>query len=274
MGAGHRSLSVRFKLKKTMKKTKILKYTIGGCIIGIMLISITLLLDYFKETALPEEKPQADVEVNLLLSKAPKVGEIAELALKVTPHKYASNALVKIDVPRGIELIEGNTEWKGKIEPNQTVFLNIKIKPLETGDYYLKGYIINKIPIEQLGPSELTGDKTKVIPLSTTYTLATTTAKTNLPTPNTPNLSFLIGAKPFTQINWNWEIAEFFNVYRAINPNGPWEKIITNFPQGAHTAVDYNYPKDTKTLYYRITSTDKLNESQPSEMSSVRININ
>ncbi len=106
---------------------------------------------------------------------------------------------------------------------------------------------------------------------STSQTKSTTT-KNNLPVPNAPCLSFLTGAKPFIQITWNWDIADYFNVYRATNPDGPWEKIITNFPKSAHTAVDYNYPKATKVLYYRITSVDKEgNESKPSIMSSVRI---
>lgn len=257
-----------------MKKRKILKYIIGGCTIGIIVISVSLFFEHFEGYSLQKEKPQADPRLNLLLSKAPKVGEIAELTLKVTPYKYASNAVVKINVPKGIEIIEGDTEWKGRIELNQTVFLNIKIKPLEAGDYYLEGYITNEIPIEELGLSELVGSKIKVILLSTTPTSATTTAKSNLPVLNAPNLSFMIGAEPFIGINWDWGIANYFNVYRATNFKGPWEKIITNFPQSAHTAVDYNHPKDIEILYYRITSTDRMNESQPSEISSVKTNIN
>lgn len=257
-----------------MRKKKILKYIIWGCIIGTTVISVSLFFEHFEGYSLQKDKPQADARLNLLLSKAPKVGEIAELTLKVTPHKYASNAVVKINVPKGIEIIEGDTEWKGRIELNQTVFLDIRIKPLEAGDYYLQGYITNEIPIEELGLSELVGSEIKVILLSITPTFATTTAKSNLSVPNAPNLSFMIGAEPFIQINWDWRIANYFNIYRATNSRGPWEKIITNYPQTAHTAVDYNHPNDIETLYYRITSTDRMNESQPSEISSVKTNIN
>ena len=74
---------------------------------------------------------------------------------------------------------------------------------------------------------------------------------------------------------WNREIADYFNIYRATNPEGPWEKISDNFPQSAHIAVDYDYPKDVELLYYRITSVDKVgNESEPSMISSIRIRNN
>jgi len=91
--------------------------------------------------------------------------------------------------------------------------------------------------------------------------------------PNIPVLSYLgDSATPYVQINWNYEIADYFNVYRAESERGPWEKIIELFPQSAHTAVDYNIPEDTGTLYYKITSADRDgNESEYSEISSVNI---
>jgi len=98
---------------------------------------------------------------------------------------------------------------------------------------------------------------------------------TDLPIPNAPILSSFTGERPFIQMIWNREIADYFNIYRATNPEGPWEKISDNFPQSAHTAVDYDYPKDVELLYYRITSVDKVgNESEPSMISSIRIRNN
>lgn len=96
--------------------------------------------------------------------------------------------------------------------------------------------------------------------------------KVDLPIPNAPILSFVSGEKSFIQINWNYDIADYFNIYRSITPSGPWEKIISNFPKIAHTAVDYNYPKNAEILYYRITTIDKkLNESKPSKISLIKI---
>ena len=98
--------------------------------------------------------------------------------------------------------------------------------------------------------------------------------KVDLPIPNPPILFFVSGEKSFIQINWNYDIADYFNIYRATTPSGPWKKIISNFPKIAHTAVDYNYPKNVKVLYYRITSADKkLNESTPSKISLIKVTL-
>lgn len=94
----------------------------------------------------------------------------------------------------------------------------------------------------------------------------------NMPIPTKPEATFLQGPKPAIQINWNYEIADSFNVYRSTNANSGWQKIISKFPASAHTAVDYDYPKDAKVLYYRVTSLDSTgNESTASAVASVTL---
>ncbi|MEK7104020.1 MAG: hypothetical protein AAB842_01295, partial [Patescibacteria group bacterium] len=100
-------------------------------------------------------------------------------------------------------------------------------------------------------------------------------------TPDAPTLTYYpasMAEKSFVQINWNWEIADYFNIYRATNSKGhsegSWEKIIANFPKGAHTAVDYSISKDAEILIYRIVALDKNGvESKPSVVSSVKVNV-
>jgi hypothetical protein len=94
----------------------------------------------------------------------------------------------------------------------------------------------------------------------------------NLPTPSAPTLTFTQGAKPFVQINFDYSIAKLFNIYRSISATNGWQKIISNFPSNAHTAVDYDYPKDAKVLYYKIVSVDERGqESVPSPAASVAV---
>ena len=94
-----------------------------------------------------------------------------------------------------------------------------------------------------------------------------------LPIPNAPTLSYHnAGPKHFVQINWNYGIADYFNVYRAKNKEGPWKKIIELFPQSAHTAVDSDMPEGVNIFYYKVASVDdKGSESRYSEISSVEI---
>jgi HEPN domain-containing protein len=91
-----------------------------------------------------------------------------------------------------------------------------------------------------------------------------------LPVPGNLTLSFLQGVKPFVQINFDYSVVNNFNIYRSVNATNGWQKIISDFPGSAHTAVDYDYPKDASVLYYRIVSVDERgNESAPSPTASV-----
>ena len=98
------------------------------------------------------------------------------------------------------------------------------------------------------------------------------TRNPEIPQTQTPILYYIQGEKPLVQINFNWSAAEFFNIYRATNPNGPWIKIIDHFLGSSHTAVDFDFPKNTKTLYYRVAAINKGGtENAPSGSASIEI---
>lgn len=88
----------------------------------------------------------------------------------------------------------------------------------------------------------------------------------------TPVLFYAPGLKPYIQINFDWSVADSFNIYRAMNSGGPWQKVVSDLPSNAHTAVDYDFPRDARILYYRISSVNKNGtESIPSEAVSLEI---
>lgn len=94
----------------------------------------------------------------------------------------------------------------------------------------------------------------------------------SLPVPEKPSLTFVQGARSYVQINWNYEIAKQFNVYRSTDPNSGWQVLFANFPSSGHTAVDSDYPKDSRLLYYRVTSVgNDGRESAPSPVASVEV---
>ncbi len=96
---------------------------------------------------------------------------------------------------------------------------------------------------------------------------------THYSVPPSPTVSLVFGREPFVQINIDWSIAPYFNIYRARHEDGPWEKIIDRFPSRAHTAVDYFYPRDAHIVYYRITAVGTQgNESEPSAVSALDVN--
>lgn len=93
----------------------------------------------------------------------------------------------------------------------------------------------------------------------------------SLPIPEAFSAVFIPGEKPFIQLTWDYYIADFFNIYRATDPSGPWERIFYLYPGAAHGAIDYDFPKNAKVLYYKITSVKGMKESLPSKISAVKI---
>lgn len=114
--------------------------------------------------------------------------------------------------------------------------------------------------------------KIPIAPLHVCCVDQTTTQTNNIPIPDAPNLAFNNGSKLYIAITWNYNIADEFNIYRSSDVNTNWEKILSKYPGKAHAAVDYDYPKNAKILFYRITALDKDgNEGSPSTNSQVSI---
>jgi len=94
----------------------------------------------------------------------------------------------------------------------------------------------------------------------------------NLNILSAPNLSYAGGEKPYVQITWDYSVADYFNIYRSTDQNN-WQIIFEKYPQNAHASVDYDFPKDSNVLYYKIISIDKNGvESIFSTVASVTIN--
>ena len=101
-----------------------------------------------------------------------------------------------------------------------------------------------------------------------------TAAAGSLRAPSAPAVTFYNRSeKPYVQISWDYSVAPFFNIYRARSARGRWRKVNDKpYPQAAHAAVDYSFPRDARLLYYRVTSVDAAgNESHASGVSSIRL---
>ena len=80
------------------------------------------------------------------------------------------------------------------------------------------------------------------------------------------------GSDPFVQLTFDYSVADYFNIYRSINPDGPWELVSADFPSYAHSFVDYNFPKNAEALYYRITASDgEGNEGPYSPVANINL---
>lgn len=69
-------------------------------------------------------------------------------------------------------------------------------------------------------------------------------------------MTYNVGVPPFVQINFDYSRAPAYNIYRSTDLS-TWNKIISDFPSNAHTAVDYNISADSNIYYYCIAALDK-----------------
>jgi len=61
----------------------------------------------------------------------------ANLTVTVTPKQDISNASMKISLPEGIQLVNGNLTWSGNLIANISVALNVRIRIIELGDWHI-----------------------------------------------------------------------------------------------------------------------------------------
>lgn len=94
-------------------------------------------------TRIRNDKPSADVDVKLVVSSSPKIGEVSILTFTIIPLGNEQNVTVQFIVPNGIQVIEGETQWRGDLEARKAHSFAIKIKPLEEGEYTLRGVVSN-----------------------------------------------------------------------------------------------------------------------------------
>jgi len=61
----------------------------------------------------------------------------ANLTVTVTPKEDISNVSIKIWLPEGIQLVNGNLTWSGNLIANTSVALNVRIRMVELGEWHI-----------------------------------------------------------------------------------------------------------------------------------------
>lgn len=85
--------------------------------------------------------PRVPISVGLDISRAPALGETAELTFTMTSlYRYTfSNFSGEIVLPEGLEYVSGNLSWEGDLLPNQTVQFKALVKAVKTGEWFVYG---------------------------------------------------------------------------------------------------------------------------------------
>ena len=128
-----------------MKKSAMVSWPIGVLMIVALLLVPNLGCNIFSKG------PSHAMDVDLSLSRAPRLGETAELTLVVTSPYCADNVTVKAILPEGFELVSGDLTWRGDIPEGWrdksrktaakggTVKLEAVIKAVEVGSWAIEG---------------------------------------------------------------------------------------------------------------------------------------
>jgi len=82
--------------------------------------------------------PSTPITVELILSKAPRLEESAELTFTISSVLDAPGTTAEIVLPEGSALVDGKLTWSGDLAANQPVRLQAKMKFVEEGNWTIE----------------------------------------------------------------------------------------------------------------------------------------
>ena len=111
---------------------------------GYFALAVLMLISIFASGCV--QKPTSGtassfpISVGLDISRAPALGETAELTFTMTSlrdrHTFP-NFSGEIILPEGLEYVSGNLSWEGDLLANQTVQFKAIVKAVKTGEWFV-----------------------------------------------------------------------------------------------------------------------------------------
>ena len=71
----------------------------------------------------------------------PKLNEEVQITFAIHPVLEAPNTAIRIDLPEGIELVQGIPHWEGDIKGGEIVSVTITVKPVREGQFGIWAYV-------------------------------------------------------------------------------------------------------------------------------------
>jgi len=82
--------------------------------------------------------PSSPIQVDLSISNAPALNEMAELTCTVTSSYDAPNVTAEIILDYGLELVAGDLVWKGGVIKDTPIQFRVTLKPLKLGNWVIQ----------------------------------------------------------------------------------------------------------------------------------------
>lgn len=71
----------------------------------------------------------------------PKLNQEVKITFTIHPVLEAPNTTIKIDLPEGIELVQGDLTWEGDVNPDEIVSVIITVKPVREGQFEIWSHV-------------------------------------------------------------------------------------------------------------------------------------
>ncbi len=116
------------------------------CVLVVILI---LGVWYFQGLSSREEKGTVPLTTefykgNFSVSDAPILNRTVELVFTLETVDDAPNTTIKMFLPEGIELVEGNLLWNGDIKKDEKIEHKISIKVVKEGEWRIRAWVENE----------------------------------------------------------------------------------------------------------------------------------
>jgi hypothetical protein len=86
-----------------------------------------------------KKDPATPVTVTMILSKAPRLNEPAELSLVIQSISDAPQTKAELILPEGTQVVSGDITWTGDLQANQPVTLSATIQFTQPGNLTVQG---------------------------------------------------------------------------------------------------------------------------------------
>ena len=96
------------------------------------------------DTNLKDLKKAEFYKGNFSVSDAPILNRTVELVFTLETVDDAPNTTIKMFLPEGIELVEGNLLWNGDIKKDEKIEHKISIKVVKEGEWRIRAWVENE----------------------------------------------------------------------------------------------------------------------------------
>ena len=84
--------------------------------------------------------PSSPMSIAMSITPEPIVGREVNLHIEISTVSAAPNTVLTVTLSSGVELVSGDLHWQGKLEPGQSVGIDLTIRVMTEGEWPVSAY--------------------------------------------------------------------------------------------------------------------------------------